>query len=259
MIITTAPRPTEKVWQQAKRLGEQLSAAVRPRKGMSIGKLLASSVDGRVIIVTETETRYYEDAEQPPLFFHPSMAYVRVKRMRKGESDPLIQLSGCGPGDRVIDCTAGMASDSLVFSYAVGSAGHVTAIESEPVLCALVQSGLAEYKSGLPEVDEAMRRIELLCENNVSYLKKLPDNSVDIVYFDPMFRQPILESAAIGAFRTLANTDALSEEAIWHAKRVARKTVIMKENQDSGEFERLGFVRSRINSSKIAYGVIHVG
>lgn len=258
MIITTAPRATEKAWEQARRLSAELGATVSPRRGMSVKKLLEASGDSRVIIVTDTETRFYDNPEEPPLYFHPSMAFIRVKRLRKGETDPLIQISRCQHSDRIIDCTAGMAADSLVFAYAAGESGQVIALESEPVLCALVREGLAAYESGLPDVDAAMRRITLICENHAAYLAAQPDNSADIVYFDPMFRQPIMESAAIGAFRMLANMDALTDEVVAQAKRVARKTVIMKENGKSGEFERLGFEKSRFNTSKIAYGVINV-
>ncbi|REK77147.1 class I SAM-dependent methyltransferase [Paenibacillus paeoniae] len=258
MIITTAPKPTPKSMQQASRLAEELRAAVKPRRRMSVRKLLELSGDNRVIIVTDTETRYYDHAEEPPLFFHPSMAFIRVKRLRKGESDPLIALSRCEPGDRIIDCTAGMAADALVFSYAAGETGEVVAIESEPVLCSLVKQGLQHYDTGLPEVNEAMRRIRMFDGNHADYLASQPDNSVDIVYFDPMFRQPIMESTAIGAFRSLANMDELSHEVVEHAKRVARKTVIMKETGVSDEFLRLGFTRTQFNSSKIAYGVITI-
>ncbi|MCR2802905.1 class I SAM-dependent methyltransferase [Paenibacillus soyae] len=258
MIITTAPGKSDKSWEQARRLGAELGAAVVPRRGLSVRKLLEASGDSRVIIVTDSETRFYEHPDESPLYFHPSMAFIRVKRLRKGESDPLLAVSHCRPGDSVIDCTAGMAADSLVFSYGVGEAGKVTALESEPVLCALVREGLAAYESGLPDVDAAMRRIRLLNENHAEYLAAQPDDSADIVYFDPMFRQPILESAAIGAFRTLANMDALTAEVVEQAKRVARKAVVMKENGKSGEFQRLGFERSRFNTSKIAYGVIDI-
>ncbi|MBH5317802.1 class I SAM-dependent methyltransferase [Paenibacillus sp. GSMTC-2017] len=259
MIITTAPNPSERINEQARKLAAELSAKVIPRRNLSIQKLIEMSDNHRTIIVTEKEVRFYDNANEPPLYFHPSMAYVRVKRLRRGETDPLIELSGCCEGDHVIDCTAGMAADSLIFSYAVGESGRVDALESEPILSALVREGLANYQTSIPDVDAAMRRINLLCRNHAGYLEGLPDNSADIVYFDPMFRQPILESSAISAFRTIANMDALSAEVVEHAKRVARKTVIIKENQRSGEFERLGFKRTHVNTSKIAYGVIHVG
>jgi len=258
MIITTAPKPTSRSVEQASLLAAELKTAARPRKGMSVRKLLELSGDNRVIIVTDTETRFYSHPEEPPLFFHPSMALIRAKRLRKGESDPLVELSRCKPGDRIIDCTAGMAGDALVFAYAAGDTGEVTAIESEPVLCALVREGLKHYDTGLPDVNEAMRRIEMHCGNHAEYLASQPDKSADIVYFDPMFRQPIMESAAIGAFRSLANMDELGHEVVEQAKRVARKTVIMKENGISDEFSRLGFTRSEFKSSKIAYGVITI-
>ncbi|MEK3881347.1 class I SAM-dependent methyltransferase [Paenibacillus sp. PL2-23] len=258
MIITTAPGHSDSRWKQAKQLAAELSAPVVPRRGLSVRKLMDMSEDGRVIIVTDTETRYYDHPDEPPLYFHPSMAFIRVKRLRKGEGDPLLAVSRCEPGDRVIDCTAGMAADSLVFSYGVGETGQVVALESEPVLCALVREGLSRYQSGLADVDAAMRSIQLLNENHADYLAAQPDNSADIVYFDPMFRQPIMESAAIGAFRSLANMDALTDSVIAEAKRVARKTVVMKENGRSEEFQRLGFAKSQWNTSKIAYGVIHI-
>lgn len=258
MIITTAPRGSEQAWEQAKRLGAELGAKVAPRRGLSIARLLKMSGDNKVIIVTDQETRFYEHPDEPPLYFHPSMAFIRVKRLRKGESDPLIVLSRCRPGDHIIDCTAGMAADSLVFSYAAGVSGRVVALESEPILCALVREGLSVYDTRLPDVDAAMRRIELLCGNHADYLATQPDNSADIVYFDPMFRQPIMESSAIGAFRSLANMDELTAEVVEQAKRVARKTVIMKENGTSDEFQKLGFERRRMGTSKIAYGVINI-
>jgi hypothetical protein len=258
MIVTTAPSPTARTIEQAKRLAAELSAMHVPRRGASVRKLLARADDHRAIVVTDGEIRFYDGEETPPLYFHPSMAFVRVKRLRKGETDPMIELSGCRPGDAVIDCTAGMASDSLVFSYAVGDKGAVVALESEPILSAVVREGLAVYDSGLPDVDAAMRRIRLTCGEHGRFLAEQPDNSVDIVYFDPMFRQPILESSAIGAFRSLANMDAVTPEVVEQAKRVARRTVMMKEHQASGEFARLGFERRHVNTSKIAYGVIHV-
>lgn len=259
MIVTTSPKPSERAASQAARLAHELGGQLTQRGNWSVRKLGARSGDGRLIVVTENEVRYYEGQTDEPLYFHPSMAFVRVKRLRKGETDPLIELSRCRPGDRIIDCTAGFASDSLVFSYAAGADGRVDAVESEPVLCAIVREGLAGYRSSLDDVDEAMRRIVMHRADHLDYLKSLPDRSADIVYFDPMFRQPIHESSALQPLRAVANMNELSEQSIAEAKRVARKTVMMKEHQASGEFARLGFERHHVNTSKIAYGVITVG
>lgn len=258
MIVTTADKPSASSQAKARRLAEELSAPYIVRGKQTLRQLGEKMEEIRLLVVTEKEVRYYEGQTESPFYFHPSMAFVRVKRMRRGENDPLIQFSGCKAGDHVIDCTAGLASDSLVFSYAAGEAGSVTAIESEPVLCALVREGLAVYKTGLEDVDAAMRRIAMRSEHHYAYLAGLPDQSVDIVYFDPMFRRPIHESSAIEPLRTLANDSALTHEAVAEAVRVARKTVVLKEHKSSDEFARLGFERMHVNTSKIAYGVIEV-
>ncbi|RCW50989.1 class I SAM-dependent methyltransferase [Paenibacillus prosopidis] len=258
MIVTTSANPSARALEQASRLALELSALLKARGNLTVRKLIAMSSDERLLVVTEQEVRYYDGQSEAPLYFHPSMAFVRVKRLRRGETDPLIQLSGCREGDSIIDCTAGLASDSLVFSYAAGASGSVIAIESEPVLCALVREGLAGYETGLDDVDAAMRRIVMRCVNHLDYLKALPDKSADIVYFDPMFRQPIKESSSMEPLRSIANMDALSSEVVGQAVRVARKSVILKEHQSSGEFARLGFERKHVNTSKIAYGVIQL-
>ncbi|WP_138751055.1 class I SAM-dependent methyltransferase [Paenibacillus sinopodophylli] len=256
MIVTTTAKPSERVLAQAVRLSKELGASLKTRSNLTVAKLIGMTEDKRLLVVTDSEVRYYEGQSESPLYFHPSMAFVRVKRLRRGETDPLIELSECESGSRIIDCTAGLASDSLVFSYASGPTGRVTAIESEPVLYSLVREGLASYKTSLPDVDAAMRRIEMIGMNHLDYLREMPDNSADIVYFDPMFRMPLHESSSIAPLRTIANMDALTIEVIDEAKRVATKTVVLKEHQASDEFARLGFERKHVNTSKIAYGVI---
>jgi 16S rRNA (guanine1516-N2)-methyltransferase len=258
MIVTTAPKPSEMAKRKAARLAAELGAALVQRRGATVRQLVGAAPGKQAIVVTEHEVRFYDGEDAKPLFFHPSMAFIRVKRLRDGGSDPLVEWSRCKPGDVIIDCTAGMAGDSLVLSYAAGEAGTVTALESGEVLSALVREGLSSYRSGLHDVDEAMRRITLVTAAHLEYLASRPDKSADIVYFDPMFRKPVYESSAISAFRPIANGEALSEEAVFHARRVARKTVIMKEHGASGEFQRLGFTPCLPGVPKITYGVIHV-
>jgi len=256
VIVTTAVKPSESHIAKAQQLAGELSGRYIARDKHSVQKLMEQSESGSVIVVTEKEVRLFDEGRPQPFFFHPSMAFVRVKRLMKGEQDPLLVLSRCEKGDHVIDCTAGLCGDSLVFSYGVGSQGSVTALESEPVLCALVRDGLANYYTGEEEIDQAMRRIELHCIHHLQYLQSLPDKSSDIVYFDPMFRQPIHESSSMKPLRRLANASPLSTEAVTEAIRVARKTVIMKENGFSDQFEQLGF--EKISHTRIGYGVINI-
>ncbi len=47
----------------------------------------------------------------------------------------------------------GLASDAIVFSYVVGAEGRVTALESEEIPAMLIQEGLVQYESEIPELE----------------------------------------------------------------------------------------------------------
>lgn len=213
-----------------------------------------------ILIVLKRQLRYYPAGgdDEHPLFFHPSMAAIRLKRIAQGDPDVMLRISGVLPGDTVLDCTAGMASDAIVFAHAVGGAGEVTALESAPVMALLVKEGLASYDSDSATLNAAMRRVQLMHAQHLAYLRALPDNRFDVVYFDPMFRKPVQESTWLSPLRSVVNPDPLAEESIREAMRVARRCVVLKEHRHSGEFERLGFEPDARSNAKIAYGVIRL-
>ncbi|PYI55935.1 class I SAM-dependent methyltransferase [Paenibacillus flagellatus] len=256
MLVTTSYSPSPEAAARAKAIAGELRCRYVERGTSSVRRLGERYGDSRFLVVTERELQFHSGGETP-LFFHPSLSLVRVKRLMNGEHDGLIEASGAAVGDAVLDCTAGLGSDAIVFSYAVGEEGAVTAVESEPALYTVVREGLASYQTFSEPFDAAMRRVRLVLGHHLETLRGMPDDSVDIVYFDPMFRQPVEESSAIGPLRQVANHSPLSEEAIREAVRVARKSVVMKEHRDSGEFERLGFGQPARTRTKIAYGVIH--
>lgn len=228
------------------------------RKQMSVTKMMQRLGCSAMLVATEQELRLYDQQNmQKPLVYHPSMALVKLKAMLNGNKESIITYTNCTEGDIVLDCTAGLCSDSLLFSLAVGDSGKVIALESEPLLYLLVREGLKNYQVEHPQIEQAMRRIELIQAEHAEYLAKLDDNSVDIVYFDPMFRQPLHESSAIKVIRHMANTAPLSHEVIKQARRVARKCILLKEHSMSDEFERLGFSRCQERKGqRVAYGII---
>ncbi|MCY9695022.1 class I SAM-dependent methyltransferase [Paenibacillus alginolyticus] len=257
MLVTTSYNPSSDLLDKAVRLAAEYDGRVVPRRKYSLEHLRNNYKDDTLLLVTRDEIRYYGE-DQPAYFFHPSMALVRVKRMQRGEADLLIEASGAAFGDNIVDCTAGLASDSIVFSFAVGPQGSVTALESEKIPAMLIQEGLAVYVSEIPELNEAMRRITVRKTHHLAYLQQLAPQSVDVVYFDPMFRSPIEESQAISHLRRNANDEAVSMASIEEAKRVARKSIVLKENRDSKEFARLGFEHVLRSTTKTTYGVIRL-
>lgn len=257
MICTTSNGANKDDIAYAKRLAAEFDWPYVARERQAIRQLQADYDTEALLVVTKRELHYYE-ADRPAFFFHPSLALVRLKRLLSGDVDPLITSAGVTSGDVVLDCTAGMAADAIVLAHAVGPAGKVIALESETIPYLLVREGLRHYTSPLEPLNEAMRRIDMVHINHLLYLQQLPDRSVDVVYFDPMFRQPLKQSSALNPLRSLANKQRLTEEAIEEAKRVARRAVVLKEQRRSEEFARLGLTIATSDRAKIAYGVIEI-
>ena len=263
MLVTTVYRPSPEAVAKAKALAEEVGGRWAERGDASLPRLARRHGDAEFLVVSESELRYIRDATvkdgaSPALRFHPGMAMLRVRRLMDGGRDPLVDASGAAPGDAVIDCTAGLASDAIVLSFAVGAAGNVVALESEPIPALLIREGLSRYQSGVPELDEAMRRIRVVRTHHLDFLRRQPADSADIVYFDPMFRIPLMDSTSIQPLRSVANSASLTPEAVREARRIARKAVVMKDHRAGGELERLGFAVIARESSNIAYGVIRV-
>jgi len=257
MIITTGEAEAPDIVERAKRLAQETGCRYVQRGGHSLRKLARRFGDDDVLVVLNGHVRLSGPGGSV-MEFHPSMGFVRLKRVLNGKPDPMLEASGMEEGDSVLDCTAGLGADALVFSGKGGANSRITALESSLPLFALLKEGLRTYESHLEASDQAMRRIEVRHSHHLDYLKSLPDRSVDIVYFDPMFREPIAESASLHPLRHYANGEPLEMESVREAVRVARKTVVMKEARSSGEFERLGFTLPERGKSKITYGVISI-
>lgn len=192
-------------------------------------------------------------------FFHPSMAKNRLASYRhSGTIDPLIRACALEEGSSFLDCTLGLGADAIVAAY-FARAGRVVALESSPLIAAIVKWGMKVYHSGIDWLDQAIHSIEVINGEHYLYLKKLGDNSFDIVYFDPMFQKPRYKSTALTPLRLLANHQRLSREVLGEACRVARKRVVVKEMPASREFERLGIEKIIENpNNPIAYGVLEI-
>ncbi|SFJ50423.1 Putative SAM-dependent methyltransferase [Thermoflavimicrobium dichotomicum] len=235
-------------------LARELGVPYIKRNRSSLTELFAEYNHASAVIITKQDWRY-EDHEGHVFFFHPSMSILRIKHILKGEPDSLIASAGIEPGDTVLDCTLGMGADAIVASFVTGEKGRVVGLESEPAIAAIVRHGLQTYDSKRKAVNEAMRRIEVIQTDYREYLKQCPDQSFDVIYFDPMFRQTIKESSAMQALKPLANHAPLDPESVAEARRVARKAVLLKERVMSGEFERLGFTVIK-KAAHYAWGII---
>lgn len=226
-----------------------------PRERLSLDKLVRRYGADAVIIWQDQGPVLHRGGER--FFFHPSMAKVRLGAYRKqGMVDPLVKACCLEPDFSFLDCTMGLGADVIVASYFL-PCGRVIGLESAPGIAQVVKWGMKTYQADIDWLQKAIERVQVINCNHLTYLKSLPDDEFDVVYFDPMFRRPVLESAAISPMRALANHEPLSIEVIAEACRVARRRVVVKERHGSKEFERLGI--DRIvggHHSTLAYGLI---
>ncbi|ASS75424.1 hypothetical protein CIG75_10835 [Tumebacillus algifaecis] len=252
ITVTTGLKVRDEYVKQAHEYAKAIGGTYVQRNRHSLAKMQETYGDP-LLVVSERVKLHIGENE---FFFHPSMANTRIKRLKSGENDIVIEYTEARAGDVILDCTLGLGSDSIVFAHVVGETGRVIGVEASPVIAYIVQRGLQEFTVDVQAVNVAMRRVEVVAADHLDYMRTLPDNSVDIVYFDPMFRHTVLKSQSMEPMRVLGDDRPILLEAIGEAKRVARRRIVMKERWYSTEFARLGFQRLRKSSGSTNYGVI---
>lgn len=247
MIITTSLRENETLIARAQELASELGADYQPRRKLSLSQCLERF--GPFYLLYKDRLSFV-NSDASELTFHPDTAALRIK----APHDALISLLGKSPKS-ILDTTMGLASDSLVMA-AVGN--QVTALESQDVIFQVVSRGLATYQTDDKQLEKAMRSIQAIKSDSLSFLKSQVDDSFDIVYADPMFSETIKESENLEAIKPLANGSRLTEEWLKEAKRVAREKIIIKAHFRDIVFEELGFERQVRPNQKLHYGVMDV-
>jgi len=255
VIVTTAGRTTEDMIEKAKQTALELESRYVTRRKRSVLSVMEAEQED-CIVVGKNRLELYPLGEETPFFFHPNSSMFRIKRLLKGEKDPFIEAAQLEAGMSILDCTLGLASDSIVASFAVGETGNIVGVEGNPYLAYIVNKGLKQWNSGIDVMNEAMRRITIQQNDSLDVLRKLNDKSFDCVYFDPMFEETILESDGIRGLTKFASAEGLSTEMMKQAHRVARKRIILKDHFRSSRFAQFYFTVHRRKSAKFHFGVI---
>lgn len=249
MYVTTSRRATEIEMDEARTLAKRLDLPYAERTGP------LAPQDGPALVVTKEQLVIETEAGR--LFFHPGMARPRIRALEQGRNDVMVEAMGLHAGDAVLDCTLGLGADALVASFVVGKTGRVVGVEAMKALAEVVRVGMATYEFKHTNVVEAMRRVEVVCADHRHYLQAAPDKSFDVVYFDPLFRQPVAETIHMQPWRFLGEQRPLSKETLAEARRVARRRVVVKERSDGEVLSELGLTDIvGGKGSRIAYGVL---
>ncbi|MBR2178785.1 MAG: class I SAM-dependent methyltransferase [Selenomonadaceae bacterium] len=256
-IITTGRKNQSKSTALAREFSSKLNIPFVERQNISIPKLAELHEVQYVLVAKKNSLRLVTANDE--IFFHPSLAHLRIKNILNGEGDRMIEAMNLQRGMKVLDCTLGLGADAIVESFIVGEEGSVTAIEVNPYLAAVVKHGFQNFTDDNTHVINAMRRIKVINADYIDFLRGAEDKSFDVIYFDPMFRHSLERSSSLNPIREVADHRALSIEAIEEAKRVAKYKIVLKENAKSLEFERLGFDKiCGGRYSPIHYGVINI-
>ena len=139
-----------------------------------------------------TDQPHFYLSETGLSFFHPE-ARSRNKfhinfnsgstgwRVKRADHEKLIKKA-LGKSEHplnILDCTAGMLQDTLLFL----SLGHqVTALEQSKILFHLLQDGISRS-----EDQNIFKKLDLIHTNACSYAAQA--KNFDVIYFDPMYHQ----------------------------------------------------------------------
>lgn len=251
VIVTTTVKAAAERAERARAAAAELGCAYVERRKLAL-PLLQEQHQAENILVVQNEG-FVLHTSGGEFFFHPSMAELRLLQVARGNGDHMADALGLQPGMRVLDCTLGLGSDALVASRIVGPTGYVCGLEISKLTSFISAHGLRDFLA--MRADSAP--IDVQNADYEDYLKQLPDDSFDVVFFDPMFRQPIRSSSQLKPLRVLADHRPLSAAALAEACRVAKRRVVVKEVRGSAEFERLG-IRTICGGrySRVQFGVI---
>ena len=242
-IITTNVKTSQHLIDTANNLAKKFGVKVVPRQKKTIKELITCYE--KILVVYKDKYVYYE--KDVKLFFHPDTAMFRIKN----NNDVLCEiLKDC---TSVFDATLGLGRDSIVLSY---NDKKVVACESSEIIYFITSTGLKNYKTENEKLNSAMKKITCYKENSLDFLKKMPDNSFDAVYFDPMFQENIKESENLTALKKVADNNYLTTELLDQAKRVAKKKIVLKAHFKDSTFEKFNFWRRVRENTKFHYGII---
>ncbi|MGL5352391.1 MAG: class I SAM-dependent methyltransferase [Clostridium sp.] len=256
IAVTTTREPEQSLIDKANSIAKELDIPYINRGNYSINKISKiNNIEGFIFIERD---KIVFKGEEDTFFWHPSTCEFKMKAISEGFNQPMVEALNLKLGDSILDCTLGLATDSIVFSSIVGEKGRVVGTEINKYIACITKNGLKDYKEVTKETKILMDRIEVVNSSYEEYMLTLSDNSFDVVYFDPMFQIPNKKSEAINSFRNFAHSEGLTKEIISEALRVCKKRVVIKERTGSGEFERLGVQKYYGNEKfgSIAYGVI---
>ena len=229
LAVTTAINPGTAVEAQAHGLAAELGAPFVPRLARPLPQIFGASEAARLLIAGADHLRLRDAATGAEYYFHPNLFLIRGSNVQRGVPDHFLEATGLGPGDALLDCTLGFASEAALASLVVGAGGSVVGLESVPELAAVARAGVRDFPMTSAGLGAALRRVRVVTADNGAYLRGCASRSFDVVYFDPFFDKRLPGSeASVSPLFVFGNPAPLDPDAVLEACRVARRRVVIK-------------------------------
>lgn len=245
LAVTTSKHERAAEQAEALALAAELGAEFRPRRRRSLARFIAEEQLDAAIAVQAGQP-VWRDRAGAEFRWHPNMAIGRLRALRSGGTDRLLEFAAIRPGDRVLDATLGLGADAIVLSHGVGPEGCLVGVESSPIIAALVRRGLATYDHALAE---PMRRVRVIGADGERVLAA--PARWDVVYFDPMFDQP-LDSPGLSGLRALADHRPLPAETVQRARALVNRAVVVKSRAGDEALAAMGPAR-QVTTGRVQY------
>lgn len=252
IFVTTSHKPTKEQVLRAKQLSEELRLPYLSRRNHPN---LMEVIKDDYCYVVEAD-RIVVKYKGGSLFFHPSTAKVRMRNVKKGLKDHLIECLELKGDELILDTTFGLGAEAILIAGFLKS-GKILGLEASTPIYVVVREGLRTYRDKEEWINIAMTKIELVNCDFRTYLSKCSDDSFDVVYCDPMFENPVYESSSMNPLRPFAVYDTVTDSDVKEMIRVARKKVVLKAHAKDSMFERISVDRiTGSKKSQVLYGVI---
>ena len=260
LAVTTSVKPARTIEAMALEMAAELQAPYLPRNGRALPELFEAADAERFLIAGSDHLRLRDRVTGTEYYFHPNMFLIRGSNALRGAPDHFLEATGLKPGDSLLDCTLGFASESALASLRVGETGRVDGLESVRELALLTRIGLQTFPMSSRELGAALRRVHAIHADYREYLGDCVPKTYDAVYFDPFFEKRLSGSEdSVSPLFVFGNPAPLDAAAVQNARRVARRRVVIKHpRHEPLPDEIAAFVTKTIGSrkSRLIYSII---
>ena len=202
----------------------------RPGSG-ALRELLASA---EAVLVVERGAVTLWDAAGSARW-SPGLAALRIRALEAGRpGEALVRVGELAPGERVLDCTLGLAQDARLAARLVGPEGRVVGLEASLPLAMFAAEGLRRERKDPRSADIDVRHADAR-----EFLAGLEAGSFDVVLLDPMFTRERRAQPSFALLRRLAARSPFGTETLAEARRVARRLVLVKAPRYGPELKAL--------------------